>query len=57
MVLQNATKYVTLLCISLQNGEESFAKEFLLVDGYNIIHAWEDLKELAQDVSLVQGKS
>ncbi|WP_442871389.1 NYN domain-containing protein [Anaerotignum sp. MB30-C6] len=27
-------------------------KEFLLVDGYNIIHAWDDLKELAQDVSL-----
>ncbi|KAF5071999.1 YacP-like NYN domain protein [anaerobic digester metagenome] len=27
-------------------------KEFLLVDGYNIIHAWDDLKELARDVSL-----
>ena len=28
------------------------AKEFLLVDGYNIIHAWDELKELAEDVSL-----
>lgn len=28
------------------------AKEFLLVDGYNIIHAWEELKELVRDVSL-----
>lgn len=28
------------------------AKEFLLVDGYNIIHAWDELKELTQDVSL-----
>ena len=27
-------------------------KEFLLVDGYNIIHAWQDLKELVQEVSL-----
>ncbi|HBF66764.1 MAG TPA: hypothetical protein DDW34_14830, partial [Clostridium sp.] len=27
-------------------------KEFLLIDGYNIIHAWDDLKELALDVSL-----
>ncbi len=27
-------------------------KEFLLVDGYNIIHAWDELKELAQEVSL-----
>ena len=26
------------------------AKEFLLVDGYNIIHAWDELKELAEDV-------
>lgn len=24
-------------------------KEYLLVDGYNIIYAWEDLKELAED--------
>lgn len=28
------------------------AKEFLLVDGYNIIHAWDELKELAEEVSL-----
>lgn len=28
------------------------AKEFLLVDGYNIIHAWDELKELVEDVSL-----
>nr|WP_317853809.1 NYN domain-containing protein [Chakrabartyella piscis] len=27
-------------------------KEFLLVDGYNIIHAWDELKELMEDVSL-----
>lgn len=27
-------------------------KEFLLVDGYNIIHAWDQLRELAADVSL-----
>ncbi len=27
-------------------------EDFLLVDGYNIIHAWEELKELARDVSL-----
>lgn len=27
-------------------------REFLLIDGYNIIHAWSDLKELARDVSL-----
>ena len=24
-------------------------KEYLLVDGYNVIHAWDDLKELARD--------
>lgn len=24
-------------------------QEFLLVDGYNVIHAWEDLKELAEE--------
>lgn len=24
-------------------------QEFLLVDGYNVIHAWEDLKELAKE--------
>ncbi len=24
-------------------------KEYLLVDGYNVIHAWDDLRELAQD--------
>ena len=23
-------------------------EEFLLVDGYNVIYAWEDLKELAE---------
>ena len=28
--------------------KEERATEYLLVDGYNIIHAWEDLKELAQ---------
>ncbi|MDO4531032.1 MAG: NYN domain-containing protein [Bacillota bacterium] len=28
------------------------AKEFLLVDGYNIIHSWDELKDLAEDVSL-----
>ena len=28
------------------------AMEFLLVDGYNIINAWEELKELVEDVSL-----
>ena len=33
-------------------GGTALAKECLLVDGYNIIHAWEDLKELAEDVSL-----
>ncbi len=27
-------------------------EDFLLVDGYNIIHAWDELKELMQDVSL-----
>lgn len=27
-------------------------REYLLVDAYNIIHAWSDLKELANDVSL-----
>lgn len=27
-------------------------REFLLIDAYNIIHAWSDLKELARDVSL-----
>ena len=27
-------------------------KSYLLVDGYNIIHAWDELKELTQDVSL-----
>ena len=29
--------------------KESFLQEYLLVDGYNIIFAWEDLKELAKD--------
>ena len=24
------------------------AREFLLVDGYNIIHAWDELKELCE---------
>ena len=24
-------------------------KEFIIVDGYNVIHAWDDLKELAED--------
>lgn len=28
------------------------SKEFLLVDGYNIIHAWDELKEMAEEVSL-----
>ena len=28
--------------------KEEKLKEYLLVDGYNIIHAWEDLKELAK---------
>ena len=28
------------------------AKEFLLVDGYNIIHAWSELRELMEEVSL-----
>ena len=27
-------------------------KEFLLVDGYNIIHAWDELRALAAEVSL-----
>lgn len=27
-------------------------KEYLLVDGYNIIHAWDELRELMEDVSL-----
>ncbi len=27
-------------------------KEYLLVDGYNIIHAWKELKDLAETVSL-----
>ena len=27
-------------------------REFLLVDGYNIIHAWDELRELVEDVSL-----
>lgn len=26
--------------------------DFLLVDGYNIIHAWDELRELMEDVSL-----
>ena len=29
-------------------GKKAGEKEYLLVDGYNIIFAWEDLKELAQ---------
>lgn len=29
--------------------KEKFLKEYLLVDGYNVIFAWEDLKELAKD--------
>lgn len=29
--------------------KESLQKEYLLVDGYNIIFAWEELKELAED--------
>ena len=28
------------------------ARDFLLVDGYNIIHAWEELRELMDEVSL-----
>ena len=28
------------------------AREFLLVDGYNIIHAWDELRELMNTVSL-----
>ena len=28
------------------------AREFLLVDGYNIIHAWDELKDLMDTVSL-----
>ncbi len=28
------------------------AKEFLLVDGYNIIHAWSELREMMEEVSL-----
>ncbi|MBS6174909.1 MAG: NYN domain-containing protein [Clostridiales bacterium] len=27
-------------------------EDFLLVDGYNIIHAWDELRELMEDVSL-----
>ena len=27
-------------------------KEYLLVDGYNIIHAWEDLKKIMLEQSL-----
>lgn len=27
-------------------------REFLLVDGYNIIHAWDELRELMEEVSL-----
>lgn len=31
-----------------QRSQEKDAEEYLLVDGYNIIFAWEDLKELAK---------
>lgn len=31
------------------SGKKTFEKEYLLVDGYNIIFAWEDLKELAKE--------
>ena len=31
-----------------RTGKKSGEKEYLLVDGYNIIFAWEDLKELAE---------
>ena len=32
-------------------------REYLLVDGYNIIHAWEDLRKIAQDnLDLARGK-
>ena len=27
-------------------------EDFLLVDGYNIIHAWDELRELVEEVSL-----
>ncbi|SHI99115.1 translation factor GTPase family protein [Desulfosporosinus lacus] len=30
-------------------GEKENKEEYLLVDGYNIIHAWPELKELAED--------
>ena len=34
---------------SLDRGWDDLDKEYLLVDGYNIIFAWDDLKELAKD--------
>ena len=32
-----------------QKDQEELGKEYLLVDGYNIIFAWDNLKELAKD--------
>lgn len=32
-----------------QEPKEEFKEEYLLVDGYNIIFAWSDLKEIAQE--------
>ncbi|WP_297987122.1 translation factor GTPase family protein [uncultured Oscillibacter sp.] len=32
--------------------ERDSGPEYLLVDGYNIIHAWDELRELVEDVSL-----
>lgn len=31
-------------------------KEFLLVDGYNIIHAWNELKQIVEESSLEQAR-
>ena len=39
------------------SGTECLTKEYLLVDGYNIIFAWQDLKELAEiNIDSARGK-
>ncbi|MGN0413567.1 MAG: NYN domain-containing protein [Lachnospiraceae bacterium] len=42
---------------SSNSGKECSTKEYLLVDGYNIIFAWQDLKELAEiNIDSARGK-
>ncbi len=42
---------------SYKNKKPEPVKEYLLVDGYNIVFAWEDLKELAQvNIEAARGK-